>query len=658
MNILGELQRRFAGSLTNRSAQVSDLVAMLRPAQDAKFGDYQANFAMTLAKQLGRPPRDVAAEIVAETQLDDFCQPPEIAGPGFINLRLRDDWLASRLNEVVRDERLGVPYSEHRRSFVIDYSAPNVAKPMHVGHIRSTVIGNAIERILRFLGHQVISDNHLGDWGTQFGMVIYGYKHFVDAQKYQQQPVDELSRLYRLVNTLIDVLDCQQRLPAARQLVEQRRNLLEVLRRETPPAGDKSAEKKHLANVRKAERQLEESQDELQTLITKATLPDRDTAIAQGIAAHPDIAQAVLLETAKLHAGDPENKRLWDEFMPLCRDAIHRVYKRLDVEFMHELGESFYHDRLSSVVEELKASGLATESDGATCVFLDGFDAPMIIRKRDGAFLYATTDLATIRYRMEQWRPEAILYVVDHRQSDHFNKLFATARRWGYQDIELTHVSFGTVLGPDGKPYKTRAGDTVGLESLLDEGVRKALAVLAANDDAKPNGREFTDEERVKIAEVIGIAALKYADLSQNRTTDYVFSYDKMLALDGNTAAYMQYSYARVQGILRRAQVDTQKLLQSSHPVVISHPAERSLGLMLLRFSEALEEARQDYRPNQFTVYLYELTKAFSVFFEACPVLRAETEELRWSRLALVDLTGRVVRLGLSLLGINVVDRM
>ena len=658
MNILRELQSRFGRALASRSGQAAELVAMLRPAQDAKFGDYQANFAMTLAKQLGRAPRDVAAELVAETSLDDLCQKPEIAGPGFINLRLRDDWLAARLTAVVSDERLGVPLPLEPRTYVIDYSAPNVAKPMHVGHIRSTVIGGAIDRLLRFLGHNVISDNHVGDWGTQFGMVIYGYKHFVDAERYRQQPVVELSRLYRFVNTLVDISESRQRLPAAEQQVTQRVSALDMLCREVPTAGDKPAEKKHQAALRKAERQAQEATSELGELTAKATLPDRDPALAAALAAHPEIATAVLAETAKLHAGDPENKRLWDEFLPLCREAIHRVYERLDVKFDEELGESFYHDQLADVVEELKSLGLATESDGATCVFLEGFDAPLIIRKRDGAFLYATTDLATIKYRLQRWQPNAILYVVDHRQSDHFNKLFATARRWGFGDVELTHVSFGTVLGENGKPFKTRAGDTVGLEGLLDEGTRKALAVLSANDDAKPHGREFTDEQRAAIADVIGLAALKYADLSQNRTTDYEFSYDKMLALDGNTAAYMQYSYARVQGILRRAQVDSAALRTAGRPIVMQHAAERSLGLTLLRFAEALEETRQDYRPNLLTVYLYDLTKAFSTFFEACPVLRAETEELRWSRLLLCDLTGRVVRQGLELLGIQVVDRM
>jgi arginyl-tRNA synthetase len=578
MHIVAELKNRFRNALIGLVDDPSELLEQIRRSQDPKFGDYQANMAMPLGKRLGRPPREIAAEIVRRLDVADFCLPPEIAGPGFINLRIRDDWLSGRLASSVADPRLGVAATERRRTFIVDYSAPNVAKPMHVGHIRSTVIGDALCRVLRFLGHQVISDNHIGDWGTQFGMILYGWRHFLDEAAYRRNPVEELARLYRLVRKMMDE--------------------------------------------------------------------------------NPDINAAVLAETAKLHAGDLENRRLWSEFLPHCEDEINRIYRRLDVSFDHTLGESFYEDRLAGVVDDLMKKELARESDGAVCIFLEGHETPMLVRKRDGAFLYGTTDLATIRYRMETWRPDAILYVVDYRQSLHFKQLFAAARLWGYGNVELEHVSFGTVLGDDGRPFKTRSGDTVGLEGLLDEAVRRALEIVSAGDDAKTDGRELSDQQRREIAETVGIAALKYADLSQNRTSDYVFSYDKMLAMTGNTATYMQYAYARVRSIFSRGGVDAESLRASGSPILLDSPAERALAVELIRFSEALEMTAADYRPNQLTAYLFDLANRYSTFFEQCPVLRAETDELRRSRLLLCDLTARTIRQGLELLGIKVVEKM
>jgi len=330
------------------------------------------------------------------------------------------------------------------------------------------------------------------------------------------------------------------------------------------------------------------------------------------------------------------------------------------VSFDYELGESAYHGMLAQVVEDLQHRGIARPSEGAVCVFVEGQKAPLIVRKQDGAFLYATTDLATIRYRMDRWRPHAILYVVDHRQSLHFEQLFATARLWGYgpEQVELMHVNFGTVLGQDGRPFKTRAGDTVGLEGLLDEAVARALAVVSANDDAKPGGGELSPDQRGRVAEIVGIGALKYADLSQNRTSDYVFSYDKMLAMNGNTATYMQYAYARVRSIFARGQVAAEAVRGSGTAIRLDTPAERALGLELLRFGEALELVVADYRPNQLTGYLFELANRYSTFFEGCPVLRAESPELRQSRLLLCDLTARTIQKGLELLGIDVVEKM
>ncbi len=427
------------------------------------------------------------------------------------------------------------------------------------------------------------------------------------------------------------------------------------------PSGDPKAEKKAEKELRQAERALHEARGQLRELQDKLAAFEEEPQLSKLVQEHPDIAQAVLQETAKLHSGDPENIRLWKQFMPVCLEDIDRIYRRLGVTFDVTLGESFYHDRLSGVVDEFVSRGIARESDGAMCVFLDGFDTPFLIRKQDGAFLYATTDLATIQYRMEKWRPDAILYVVDHRQSLHFEQLFATAAKWGATNVEFAHICFGTVLGQDGRPYKTRSGDTVGLTGLLDEGVSRALQIVSANDDAKKNGPELLPDERHKIAEAVGIGAIKYADLSQNRTSDYVFDYDKMLATTGNTATYMQYAYARIRGIFIKGQTQlgNPKIARpSGADVNLSHPAERSLALAALQFPEALESILADYRPNQLTAYLFELANRFSAFYENCPVLRAETPELLTSRLTLCDFSARVLKQGLALLGIDVVERM
>jgi arginyl-tRNA synthetase len=595
MNILPALKSRFRlalRSLIEDPAEIEKSLDLIRRSQDPKFGDYQANMAMPLGKKLGRPPREIATEIIKRLDVADLCQTPEIAGPGFINLRMKDEWLVERLASAVRDDRLGVPMVEKPRTYVVDYSAPNVAKPMHVGHIRSTVIGDALCRTLKFLGHKTISDNHIGDWGTQFGMILYGYKNFLDVESYKKNPVEELARLYKLVRRIIDD-EKTQKVVADREYTEDK----------------------------------------------------------------------VLRETAKLHAGDDENRRLWREFLPACEDEISRVYGRLNVRFDHTLGESFYEDRLTAEVDELLQKGIARESDGAICVFFKDENGeeekvPMIVRKQDGAFLYATTDLATIRYRLETWSPDAILYVVDHRQGMHFKHLFAAARMLGYDNVELEHVSFGTVLGDDGKPFKTRSGDTVGLESLLDEAIRRAGEIVAANDDAEPDGPKLTPERRAEVAEIVGIGALKYADLSQNRTSDYVFSYDKMLAMNGNTATYMQYAYARVRSIFAKGNIDIESLRASGAKILLTHPAERALAMEILRFSESLELAAIDYRPNQLTSYLFELANRYFTFYENCHVLSAETEELRQSRVLLCDLTARTIRKGLELLGIRVVEKM
>jgi arginyl-tRNA synthetase len=608
------LRRVFRGALERLSAdgvvpiaagEMAGLLDQVRESADAKFGDYSATMAMALAKRAGRKPRDVAVEIIGRLPgipgfADLFELPGEPVGPGFINIRVRDDALAAAVTRAVRDERLGVPPVERPETIVIDFGSPNVAKPMHVGHIRSAVIGDALARILAFRGHRTVTDNHLGDWGTQFGMILWGWKHARNDGAFASNPTAELGRLYRLARKVAD------------------------------------AKPEELAG---------------------------DPEAASLAARYPDAGREVLAETAKLHEGDPENRALWERFMPVCLAEIDRVFGRLHVTFDHALGESFYQPMLAGVVAELMADPAvgARESRGAIGVFLGGDDAPpFLIRKADGAFLYATTDLATIKWRMEHWNPDRILYVVDSRQGPHFEQLFATARRWGCGDrrrtdhVSLVHVAFGTVLGEDGKPFKTRAGDTVGLESLLDEGVERAAQVVGSGDEQRSG---MSEEDRRHVAETVGIGAIKYADLSQNRTTDYVFSFDKMLQLTGNTAAYMQYAVARVEGIFSKGGVDREALRRSTRTVRFSDPKERSLALELVRFGEALEDAEADYRPNVLTAWLYDLAGCYSTFYDALPVLKAEGED-RDARLALCDLTGRILRKGLDLLGIGTVQKM
>ena len=652
MNLLAEIRKRFAVALETYQAN-GDFTELIRPSQDPKFGDYQANCAMPLGKQLDRPAREVAEEIMARVEVNDLCEKVEVAGPGFINLRIDTDWLSRQLINAVRDRRLGVAKAANPLTIVIDYSSPNVAKPMHVGHIRSTVIGDSLARVLRFLGHNVITDNHLGDWGTQFGMVIYGYKHFVDQKRFQADSVAELSRLYKLVRKLIDYQAGKANLPKLEAQLGELKSQVAAAKTKLA-AADKQTEKTAKKELQRLQSKLDEENAELNKLREMINGVESDPQLLALADAHAHINQAVLEETAKLHEGDQENMALWQKFLPSCRDEIRRIYDRLAIGFDYELGESFYHPMLSKTVESLAEAGLASESQGATCVFLPEFDAPMIVRKSDGAFLYATTDLATIKYRMEKWKPSLILYVVDHRQSEHFAKLFAVASKWGYDDLDLRHISFGTVMGDDGKPFKTREGDTVGLEGLLDEAVSRAAKVVEENS----KNIEFTDAERQQISATVGLGALKYADLSQNRSSDYKFSYDKMLALNGNTAPYLQYSYARVQGIFRKGEIAIETLRLAVEKIILDTDQERKLAIELLRFEEALQEVVADFRPNLLTSYLYNLAKCFMSFFEACPVLAAESEELKNSRLLLCDLTARTIKTGLELLGIGVAERM
>lgn len=658
MNILAELRGRFAAALSTLTADPGPFAEMVRPAQDARFGDFQANCAMPLARQLGKPPREVAQQIVERLDVTDLCTPPEVAGPGFINLKLRDDWLQSAANRTVGDERLGVVPAANPRRYVVDFSSPNVAKPMHVGHLRSTVIGDALCRVLRALGHTVISDNHVGDWGTQFGMILYGYKNFLDRAAYRRDAVAELARLYRLVNTLSEYHEARAALPQLEATLAARKQALSACEIRT----DLDA-KEHKKTLKKLRSDLTDAEEELASARKRIATVADDASLTSAADAHHDIARRARDETAKLHAGDEDNLRLWREFVPQCLAALENIYRRLDITFDLTLGESYYQPQLATVAENLRAAGLATDSDGALCVFVDGNDAPLIVRKSDGAFTYATTDLATIAYREHELRADAILYVVDARQSEHFELLFATARKWGYTQTEFKHVSFGTVMGDDGRPFKTRAGDTVGLESLLDEAVAAARRIVDENDDAKRDEHdqpapELDDATRQAVAEIVGIGGIKYADLRHNRESDYIFSWEKMLAKTGDTATYMQYAYARICGIFRKGGVDRAALRQQTGAIRLTTPAERALALQLCRFPDALAAVADDYRPNQLTQYLFETANVLSTFYEQCPVLKADDEATRTSRLLLVDLTGQVIERGLSLLGIRVAEQM
>lgn len=590
MQLLRQFQLALGEALAGIVPDPSAYTQLVKPAQDPKHGDYQANSAMSLAKVLGKPPRVVAQEIVGRLNLGDWLETPEIAGPGFINLRLKTSWLAEQIQQKAQADQLGVAKADPPHTLIIDFSSPNVAKPMHVGHLRSTIIGDALARLFRFLGHHVITDNHLGDWGTQFGILLYGYKHFRDEAALQADPVRELVRLYVHVRGLMQTDD-----------------------------------------------------------------EDADDLI------NP-IAEAARQETAKLHAGDPENVRLWQMFMPWCQAEIDGVYRRLDVHFDHTLGESFYNPRLLAVVDDLAKKGIAQTSEGAVAIFFGPDAPPALIQKKDGAFTYTTTDLATIRYRVEEWHPDTILYVVDSRQMLHFQHLFEAVRRWGYDKVALEHISFGSVLGADRKPIKTREGGAVELTELLDEAAERAVRVYEQSMEERKGRDEdilqLSAEVRRHIADVVGIGAVKYADLSQNRTSDYVFSWDKMLAMEGNTATYMQYAYARIRSIFRKAEVDESSLRTTPPAPSLDHPAERALALQLLRFGDALEAAAQEYKPNIITSYLWDLAKSYSGFYQQCPVLKAETAELKRSRLLLCDLTARVIQQGLDLLGIKTLERM
>jgi arginyl-tRNA synthetase len=616
------LEERISAAMLQVSGE--RVPAVVTPAKDPKFGDYQANGVMALAKQLKTNPRELAQKVVdklmpgeqkvfdfdkeeqigVRLDISDICEQLKVAGPGFINLRLKKDFVADTVLQIYRHcveeifpgnisrplPRFDIDKATNPKTIVVDFSGPNIAKEMHVGHLRSTIIGECICNMLEFLGHTVIPQNHIGDWGTQFGMLCALYEQMRDQaiqkgkKTFPYLPIQDLDAFYKEANNLFN----------------------------------------------KDEKFASKARDAI----------------------------------AGLHKGNQIWISCWNEIIRASEQHFEDIYKKLGAVRAEAniRGESFYKNMLAEVVEELKKKGLAVESEGAMCVFPEGFKdkdgkpSPLIVQKSDGAYLYATTDLAAIRYRVNKLKADKIVYVTDARQALHFEMVFAVAKKAGWaKDTELVHVTFGSVLGENGKPLKTREGENVKLKDLLDEAVERARAVV---EEKNP---ELSEEKKEKIANAVGIGAVKYADYSNNRTSDYVFSFDKMLAMDGNTAPYMQYAYARIKSIERKAQsreVDIETELAGVAKLNLTEPAELDLAKHLLRYGEVIESTAADYRPNYLTAYLYELAQKFSGFYTECPVLKAETDK-RPTRLLLCDLTAQTIRHGLSeLLGIEVVEQM
>lgn len=552
--------------------------ALIAPGKKAGFGDYQANCAMGAAKQMGKNPRELAAAIVSALDLKDIASKVEIAGPGFINIDLSPEWLGKSLAKAQTDARLDIPQVNTPQNVVIDYSGPNLAKEMHVGHLRSTIIGDALARLLEFQGHKVIRQNHVGDWGTQFGMLIAELE-------------EQLAH-----NKQMDLKD------------------LEVFYQQA---------KKHF--------------DDDENFAQKA----RDYVV-------------------RLQSGDSQMQKLWQQFKDLSLAHSKEIYQNLNVTLKDSdvRGESFYNDDLAPLVQDLKNKGLAKESEGAQVVFLeeladkDGNPSPVIIQKQGGGYLYATTDLAALRFRVNKLNANRIMYFIDARQSLHMQQVFTLSRKAGFVDdsVSLEHLAFGTMMGEDGKPFKTRSGGTVKLADLLEEAIERATALV------KEKNPELNEKETHEISRKVGIGSVKYADLSKTRTNDYIFNWNAMLAFEGNTAPYLQYAYTRVQSIFRKAECDPTKITST---ILIGSEQEKNLAIKLLQFSETLDQVAREAMPHVLCSYLYDLASLYMTFYEACPILKEGIEEdLRNSRLRLCHLVARTIEKGLDLLGIEVMERM
>ncbi|MFR9018066.1 MAG: arginine--tRNA ligase [Fusobacterium sp.] len=539
-------------------------------ATNEKFGDFQTNFAMMNSKIIGGNPRKIAEEIVNEIgTCNHLIEKLEIAGPGFINIFLKDEYLGEYVSKMTTEK---FEYTElnTKGDVIIDYSSPNIAKRMHIGHLRSTIIGDAVKRLYNFLGYHTVADNHIGDWGTQFGKLIIGYRKWLDKEAYEKNPIEELERVY-------------------------------------------------------VEFSKESEND-----------PSLD-----------DLARE---ELKKLQDGDKENYALWQEFIKVSLDEYNKLYNRMGITFDTYYGESFYHNMMPAVLDELVEKGLAVEDQGAKVVFFDEKDNlhPCIVQKKDGAFLYSTSDIATVKFRKENYDINRLIYLTDERQQDHFKQFFKITEMLGW-DIEKIHIWFGIMRFADGV-FSTRKGNVIRLEQLLDEGKKRALEVI---EEKNPS---LSDEEKNNIAEVVGVGAIKYADLSQNRQSPIIFEWDKVLSFEGNTAPYLQYSYARIQSIKKKAE-EMGKVITSDTKIVIKDKIERNLVTFLTLFPTMVLKAGETYKPNLLTDYLFDLAKKFNTFYNACPILNQEDEVLL-SRLLIADRTAEILRQGLDLLGIKTVDRM
>lgn len=578
MNIQTLLSDKITQAMIQAGAN-ADCDALVRRSAKAQFGDYQANGIMSAAKSLGMPPRQLAEKVLPHLALEGIVEKVEIAGPGFINLFLDKNWLAEQAAHALKSDTLNITRAEKPQTVIVDYSAPNVAKEMHVGHLRSTIIGDATVRTLSFLGHHVIRANHIGDWGTQFGMLI-AYLEKMENENANALELSDLETFYRAAKKAYD---------EDAEFAEKARNYV-----------------------------------------------------------------------VKLQGGDAYCNKMWRKLVDITMTQNNQLYQRLNVTLTLDdvMGESLYNDMLPKVVEDLKQKGLASESEGATVVFLnefknkDGDPMGVIIQKRDGGYLYATTDIAAIRYRHDNLKADRILYYTDSRQHQHLEQVWLIAQKAGYipSDMPLEHHMFGMMLGKDGKPFKTRSGDTIKLADLLDEAVERATEVVKSK-----NNSDIPASDLAGIINTIAISAVKYADLSKNRTTDYIFDWDNMLAFEGNTAPYLLYAYTRVASVFRKADCDMATL---SAPMIIEHEKESALVTRLLQFEEAIYTVAREGTPHVLCAYLYDIAILFSSFYENCPILTADSDALKQSRLQIAALTARTLKTGLSMLGLETVERM
>ncbi len=583
-SILKQLQDSVSQALVAAfGAELADTDPLIAPTNNPKFGDYQSNVALSLAKPLKQNPRAIAQLLIDRLQIENMCETPTIAGAGFINFTLKSNYIGELLQKIQSDERLGIEPTKNPQRVIVDYPSPNVAKEMHVGHLRSAIIGECLSRILEFIGHDVLCISHIGDWGTPFGMLIaYLTEAYPEALTSEQEMnLGELSTFYR-----------------------------------------------------QAKKRFDEDES------------FRDAS-----------RQAVV----GLQAGEGETIKAWKIVCELSSRSYRQIYDLMGLSSIIERGESFYNPFLPQTLQELDRLGLLEASEGAMCVFLEGFTnrdgdpLPLIVKKSDGGYNYATTDLAAIRYRVREDKAQRVIYPVGSEQNNHFAQIFQVGKRAGWitDEHDFVHAEFGLILGEDGKKLKTRSGEAVRLKDLLDEAIEKVRADLETRFTAEKRTEtlEFINES----AKVIGISAVKYADLSQNRTSDYRFSYDKMLDLKGNTAPYLLYAYVRVQGISRKGNIDFERL--SDAKITLAEASELTLAKHILQFEEVIKDVEKDLLPNRICLYLFELSQKFNQFYDRCPILQAD-EPQRTSRLILANLTARTIKLGLSLLGINVLERM